>query len=304
MQTEIIATHNGSNPPGTSHDSLESRVETGQSSARDEVASDEATEMVAPALTSKLRCSIDQSLELLANVHPDLDHAVHAVRKSNKTVMATFWLLAPWVPPESLDRARSLVRESSRLLQRQRRAVALLAALEQLEASEEPNAAGVLAQHLAAERQLEGDTDDRARRHLRDALDEVATWPGGTVLDREVLSRFRKMRRRTRRMTRAARRKASPERLHDLRKQVKRHRALGEALSPFIKQRKDGKRLDALADRLGNVNDLEDLRVEVQQAEPTGSTGELQRLEKRVRRRQRKEIRGSLKLARKLLKKR
>jgi hypothetical protein len=272
--------------------------EVGDGIVQQEVASE-----MAPALALSLRASLRASLESLSSSDLDRDVAIHAVRKNNKSTIATFWLLKPWVNAESFERARSLVRESSRLLQRPRRAVALLRTLEDLSKAEAPPAPPALEENLASDRRIPDEVFAEVKRLLADALDEIASWPGARVADEEVLSRFQKTRRRTLRKTRAARRKASPHRLHSLRKEVKRHTALHHALAPFVEHPTGTKHLDALAERLGNVNDLEDLRDEVRSTNKDGAEGELNLLDRRARRRQQKEIKGSLKLARKVLKK-
>lgn len=266
------------------------------------VARDDAQAALAPALTQSLRATLQTSVELLAASAADVDLAVHAVRRNNKNTLATFWLLAPWVAPASFERAHGLVRESSKSLRRPRRAVALLRTLEELAKPDTPIAPPALEERLASERRVPVEVLQNAQSLLASALEEVRSWAMESVSDDDVLSRFQKSRRRTLQKTRAARRKASPRKLHSLRKAVKRHIALHHAVAPFVEHRSSTKHLDALADALGNVNDLEDLR-QVLRAQAGAEDGEWRRLDRRARRRQKKQIESSLELARKVRKK-
>ncbi len=155
----------------------------------------------------------------------------------------------------------------------------------------------LLEQHRKAVADFDKSVIESVAASLRHCAAVIARTPRSPDEDQNIIGRFRKGYRRARKRLPSHSSRLRPDELHRFRKAVVVHRCQLEFMLPDAADRVE--ELEALRRRLGKVQDLEMLKTTVRKR--SDHDGECERLIRLAERRQRKQTRKALRIARALL---
>jgi CHAD domain-containing protein len=236
---------------------------------------------------------LELAIALIDGREGDGPEATHEARKALKRLRATLRLCRSWLGAERFRQENTILRDGGRALSGARDAQVLLETLDGVGrpgGDAWPRFREALAQDARAHRDGGGADHANVVTALVGVRERVAVWPLPEAEGPEVLADgLRRVYSKARRAWRAAERKPTDERLHELRKRSKDVWHCGQLLSDVGSKRvrKLRRRAHRLADVLGEDHDLAVLVERAEASPELFGEGELSALTELVKRRRR-----------------